>query len=78
MYKDRLAITHVKEDVVDNLTLSIDVMEEPVAVMLYIPNLNDFEHYHIQLNKSHAVIMRDWLNSFIEDDVQKKFDMEAV
>lgn len=74
MYSDRFGITNVRESDRDNLTLSIDVMEEPVAVMLYIPDINDHEHFHIQLNKDQAKIMRDWLSAFIEDDVQKKYD----
>ena len=74
MYSDRFGITKVRESDQDNLTLSIDIDEKPTAVMLYIPDINDHEHFHIHLNKDQAKIMRDWLSAFIEDDVHKKYE----
>ena len=36
------------------------------AVMLYVPNKNEFEHYHIKLTDEEVLIIRDWCNKFLK------------
>lgn len=74
MYSDKFGITEIREEKIDNLSVSIDIMDEPVAVLLHTLHLEEHEHSHIELNKKQATILRDWLNSFLEDDVLKKYE----
>lgn len=42
-------------------------------MFLYVPNVKEFEHFHIELKKSEAKKLRDWLDHFIkETKVRKK------
>lgn len=74
MYKDRFGITDIANTKYDNLIISIDEIDEPVAMMLYTPNIDEEDHFHIAINKEQAVILRDWLSEFIKDDVLKRLE----
>ncbi len=76
MYSDKFGITEIREEKIDRLSISIDIMDEPVAVFLHIPHIDHHEHSHIELNKKQAIVLRDWLNSFLEDDVLKKYEKD--
>jgi hypothetical protein len=74
MYEDKFGITKIRDDKRDNLGISIDIMSEPVAVLMYIPDVDDFEHSHIELTRKQATILRDWLIKFLDDDIEKKYE----
>ena len=80
MYKDWCGVTEIQKDGRrDHLSISVDVLDEAVAVLLHIPDMEDNEHSHIELNKEKATILRDWLNEFIDDkDVKGKIKTDLA
>lgn len=68
MYEDIFGSTMIRDTEHDNLKISIDVMDKPVAVFLYTPSMRETKcHYHIEMDKKQAIELRTWLNSFIAD-----------
>ena len=50
----------------NNLSLSEDDLGDgPVAVFLYIPDMECDDHEHIELSLEEAERVRDWLDDFI-------------
>lgn len=44
--------------------------DEAICVFLFTPDLeNKEDHSHIVLNQDRAVLLRDWLNGWIEEHV---------
>jgi len=72
MYKDIYGITKIRDSESDRLSISVDFIEEPTAVLLHVPDIEEREHNHIELDKKQATTLRDWLNEFLEDDIEKK------
>lgn len=74
-YKDTFGITKIINDKMNNLQINIEEMDEFVAMLLFTPDMDDKnEHYHIELTKENAKPLRDWLNEFLEDDIEKKYN----
>lgn len=68
-FKSRFGITNIKNGKIDNFSLSIDENNSIKPVILYTPDMNNTnEHFHIELSKTEATKLRDWLNSFLELD----------
>lgn len=79
-WSDRFAITPIKDEPIDNFSMSIDEMDEIVAVALYTPDMeNTNEHYHIEFSRDQARVLWDWLSDFLEEDTETKYqnDLEA-
>ena len=73
MYSDKYGITPVREGRRNKLSMSRDNHGEGhVATLLHIPDTEDHEHSHIELNKEQATILRDWLDSWLKDDLDER------
>lgn len=80
-YKKPFGITEIRkqEDKVDCLSVSWDYRDDPEdksqrkPVFLYTPHMDDLDkggcphHYHIELTREQALILKDWLVDYIED-----------
>ena len=67
-YKDRFGITEIKDS---REILSINYEEEnqqKYPVLLYVPNKEEFTHYHIELSRKEASLLKDWLEDFLKDN----------
>ena len=74
MYKDKHGITKITDRIYDNLMISWDTSyeggESRIAMLLYTPTMNNTkEHYHIDLDKDDARVLRDGLNDYL---IEKK------
>lgn len=81
MYKDRYGVTNIRKGRRDNLSISWDnfvnaaknfalpkFKKNRIPVFLYTPDMeNTREHFHIELNKRQARVLRDWLNDYLKD-----------
>jgi len=73
MYNDFAGITKIREGRRDQLNLSRDNHGEGhIAVLLHIPDTEDHEHSHIPLNREQATIVRDWLDAWLNDDLDAR------
>jgi hypothetical protein len=53
----------------DALSISLDYDDDPqklFPVFLFVPIMDQPEHWHIQLNREQAVKLRDWLNDYMK------------
>jgi len=50
----------------NNLSIS---REDNEFIFLFIPDVNETDHYHIDMSKLDAMRLRDWLNKELTDDV---------
>lgn len=80
-YKDRYGSTIIRPQTRDNLSIGWDNFKNSsknfdkpkyaknrVPVLLFTPDMNDTNnHYHIELNKNNAKVLRDWLNDYLKD-----------
>jgi hypothetical protein len=73
-YKDRYGITKIVDDKSDNLSVSWDYdsnkddLTQRRPVFLYTPWMdNTDDHYHIELTRNQAIVLRDWLNDYLEE-----------
>lgn len=77
MYKDIFGITQIKEGKVDNLSISVDLFDEPVGVFLYTPWMEETNnHFHVRMKKEEIEHLRDWCNEFLADDVKNKYNTD--
>jgi len=44
----------------------VDNFVTPYPVFLFIPNNEDFTHYHIPINRKKAEELRDWLDKYLK------------
>lgn len=49
-----------------SISLDEDENENPIAVLLFQPRAEEFNHYHIELNKDEATRLRDWLTEHLK------------
>jgi hypothetical protein len=83
-YEDRFAITKIIDQNRDNLSVSFDSgtrrfkENEVGAVLLYTPDMsNTSEHYHIELNRQEATLLKEWLEAFLnEKDPQQRYQQD--
>lgn len=81
-YKSKFGLTEIIPRVRNNLVISWDLESEdwdeinqkPVGkltkfpILLFTPNLNNTkEHYHIDLSREQAILLKEWLDAYIED-----------
>lgn len=69
-YKDRFGITDIKSDPFHNLSISWEPVdkESKIPVLLFSPSMNDSaNHYHIEMTKEEAKILKEWLTLYLED-----------
>lgn len=80
MYETRFGVTKIidgeweKFDISRDSDLDWNDVKIPIAVFLHVPNINRQEHSHIAMTKEQCVILRDWLNKFIDDPSPLKKD----
>lgn len=76
MYKDKHGITKINPKNRDHLSISFDVNEDgpekgKYPVLLHAPFLSDegkgSDHSHIPLTRTQAILLRNWLNEYIDD-----------
>lgn len=80
MYSDLAGITEVREGRRDALSLSRENHgDEHLACLCYIPDTEDYfgDHAYIELNKEQATLMRDWLDAWLKDDLDKREAIDA-
>ena len=76
-YKDRFGGTDICDGSVYNFSIGWDYNDNPsdekqrYPVFLFIPDMEDPDHYHIELNRKQARILRDWLNDYLEGRATK-------
>lgn len=55
----------------DDLCIVMDYNDDPKdphPVMLFTPDMNDTdEHYHIELTREQATVLRNWLDKYLND-----------
>jgi|ERR1051326_1477300 hypothetical protein len=59
---------HIRSDP-DELLIALDYNDKPDSphpIMLFRP-ADDDEHYHIELTRQEAIILRDWLDRYLGD-----------
>ena len=80
MYSDRYGITVIRDDKVrDRLSIARDDHGRgPIAQLLYIPEVAEHEHSHIELNKEQATILRDWLDEYLKDDLEARLTSDIA
>lgn len=72
-YKNKFGITKIRKDVHYNLSVSWDYIENPgdkknrYPVFLFIPNLNQSNHFHVQLDRKQAKVLSTWLTKYLKD-----------
>lgn len=52
----------------DNLSISLDYHTDPdetYPVLLFVPDTNDPNHYHIELDREQAERLRNWLDIYL-------------
>jgi hypothetical protein len=82
MFSDRYAITGIKEERRDSISISIDEHNEGeiIPVILYTPLKGDHEHSHIEFTLEQAMKLRDWLNSYLaltDEQLKEKYDKDC-
>ena len=83
-YNNRYGITKIINQDRDNLSVSFDsgtrrIKEDEVGVVfLYTPDMsNTEEHYHIELNRQEATLLKEWLESFLnEKDMLSRYQKD--
>ena len=73
-YKDDYSITKFKTEY-ENEKLSISLekkvteldLEHDRVYLLYIPNKNEFNHYHIELPHESLVKLHGWLEEYLKE-----------
>jgi hypothetical protein len=53
----------------ERLSISLDYDEDPsqpFPVLLYIPNVAEFDHHHIHLTNENAAILHQWLGDYLK------------
>jgi hypothetical protein len=83
-YNNRYGITKIINQDRDNLSVSFDsgtrrIKEDEVGVVfLYTPDMsNTKEHYHIELNRQEATLLKEWLESFLnEKDMLSRYQKD--
>ena len=73
-YQDRYGITKLRDGRRDNLSINWDYEDnaddkaQRFPVLFFTPDMeNTREHYHIQLDRDKAKVLRDWLTEFLEE-----------
>jgi len=73
-YKDRFGKTDIiKTSTCEYLGISWDCYDDPdditqrTPVLLFTPDIDKCEHYHVGLTREEAQILRDWLTDFLEN-----------
>jgi len=67
-YEDKFGITEIREGRRDSLSISFDDMGEGIIpVFLHIPDKEEDEHSHIELNRDQAEILHKWLGNYLEE-----------
>lgn len=72
-YKDRYGSTDICDGRIDNLSIGWDYEDDPedasqrYPVFLFIPDTEHHNHYHIELDREKAQILRDWLDDFLQN-----------
>jgi hypothetical protein len=72
-YKNKFGITKIVDKKRDNLSVSFDTgtrrikKDEVGVVFLYTPDMDTQEHYHIELNRQEASLLKDWLEAFLNE-----------
>lgn len=63
----QMPVLKIREEKIENLSISEDIgfEDEPIAVLLFTPNTEKFDHWHIELDVDQCVKMREWLDEFI-------------
>ena len=54
----------------DNLSISRDFLDEeqgPLAVLLYVPDMEQHDHEHLSLDMETVKKLHSWLGEFIKD-----------
>jgi hypothetical protein len=63
-------ITMIRDKKIDKLSISLDYDVDPkesYPVFLFIPDVNEFDHYHIPLTKEESKTLFDWLKEYLND-----------
>jgi hypothetical protein len=71
-YKDIFSITEIKlavDQPFRNLKISCDIDNDvKFPVILFTPYVNKpNEHFHIELTRESAIVLKEWLDAYIED-----------
>lgn len=73
-YQNKFGITKIIDKKRDNLSVSFDTgtrrfkEDEVGVVFLYTPDMdNTQEHFHIELTRQEASLLKDWLGAFLSE-----------
>jgi len=76
-YKSKFGGTDIIKSKFNNLQISYDANDSKdlfkpdrkkiYPVLLFTPNTDNFQHFHIELNKGQAKKLRDWLDAYLKD-----------
>lgn len=79
-YKDDYGITEICNNR-ENGKLSISYEPDQIfegeliprhPILLYVPDVREFEHFHIKLTEAQAKRLRSWLDSYLVESVKSK------
>lgn len=72
-YKDKYGITKILKGKYSNLSISWDYddneddKKQRRPILLFVPNMDDSEHFHIELSRKQATALNDWLTDYLKD-----------
>jgi len=83
-FENKFGITKLIEGRRNNLSVSFDTdtprikKDEVGMVFLYTPDMEDTNtHYHITLNKDEILILKNWIDSFLnESDMLERYNQD--
>ena len=83
-FQDRYGSTKIVNRKLDNLSISFDCgtrrfrTDEVGAVFLYTPDMtNTSDHYHIEIKREEAIILKEWLELFLKNkDILKRYEKD--
>lgn len=83
-FQDRYGSTSIVNRKLDNLSVSFDCgtrrfsVNEVGVVLLFTPDMsNTSEHFHIEIKREEAIILKEWLDLFLKNkDILKRYDKD--
>jgi len=83
-FQDRYGSTAIVNRRIDNLSINFDCgtrrfkADEVGVVLFFTPDMNvKGEHYHIELKKEEAIILKEWLELYLaEENINQRYDQD--
>jgi len=73
-YDPKVKLISTGDAGIERLSISLDYDDDPNIthpVMIYVPDVAEFEHHHIQLTDEEAMTMWTWLGEYFKSKQEK-------